>query len=127
MTKSNMDIISESSEQNIQNLSIYFSNQSSTNELNSISKKSKTQAEKKMFEVFHKKELIYNENNSQKKDDKSNSQSISYKCFYCENTFSYINRFEAHMRTHVSKFFLIKKYFINIYIDRRKTIQMHLL
>ncbi len=67
MTKSNMDIISESSEQIGQNLSIYFSNQSSTNELNSISKKSKTQSEKKIFEVFHKKELIYNENNSEKK------------------------------------------------------------
>ncbi len=115
MTKSNMDIISESSEQIGQNLSIYFSNQSSTNELNSISKKSKTQSEKKIFEVFHKKELIYNENNSEKKNDKSNSQSISYKCFYCENTFSYINRFEAHMRTHVSKFFLIKNILL-IYI-----------
>ena len=103
MAKLNMDVISEFSESNTHNISFSFSNPSSANGQNSISKISKTLGEKKIFEVFHKKEVIINKGSSYDKDEKSkNSQAILYKCFYCENTYNYINRFESHMRTHVS-------------------------
>ena len=55
-----MDILSESSGLNEHNISLFFSTPSSINELNSISKKSKVQGEKKIFEIFHKKEIIIN-------------------------------------------------------------------
>ena len=98
-----MDVISELSESNSHNISFSFSTPSSANGQNSISKISKIPVEKKIFEVFHKKEVIINEGSSYDKDEKSkNSQSILYKCFYCENTYNYINRYESHMRTHVS-------------------------
>ena len=98
-----MDVISELSESNSHNISFSFSTPSSANGQNSISKNSKILGEKKIFEVFHKKEVIINEGTSYDKDEKSkNSQSLLYKCFYCENTYNYINRFESHMRKHVS-------------------------
>ena len=57
---------------------------------------------KKIFEVFHKKEIIYiNQDSSDKNKDNKNLL-IQYKCIYCGNIYNNMNRFEAHMKMHVS-------------------------
>ena len=70
-------------------------NKSESNEQNSN--------EKKIFEILHKKEEISIISNNKGKFQKSkNSQIIQFKCFYCKNQYNNINRFETHMRLHVS-------------------------
>ena len=70
-------------------------NKSESNEQNSN--------EKKIFEILHKKEEISIISNNKGKFQKSkNSQIIQFKCFYCKNPYNNINRFETHMRLHVS-------------------------
>ena len=57
---------------------------------------------KKIFEVFHKMEIIYiNQDSSDKNEDNKNLL-IQYKCIYCGNIYNNMNRFEAHMKMHVS-------------------------
>ena len=69
-----------------------------------------------MFEVFHKKEIIYINKNFGEKKELDNNKSIQFKCFYCGNKSNTLNRFKAHMRIHVCKillynsFLLLKKY-----------------
>ena len=64
------------------------------------SSESSPKKEKKIFAIFHKKtEILISENESKSK----NSQSIKFKCFYCRNQYNKINRFEAHMKLHVSQ------------------------
>ena len=83
--------LSESTE----NKNTLFSNLSLTNEEIIFAKKG-NKCIKKIFEVFHKKEIISNELN------KPENINIKYKCIYCGNKYNNFNRFEAHMRIHVS-------------------------
>ena len=56
----------------------------------------------KIFEVFHKNEIVYL---NQKKEGKNNPKNCSYtnhKCFYCMKKFRNIYQFEIHMKIHVS-------------------------
>ena len=68
-----------------------------------LEKEEPNQKQKKMiFEVFHKKEIIYiNQDSSSKNEDNKNIL-IQYKCVYCSNLYNNMNRFEAHMKMHVS-------------------------
>ena len=72
-----------------------ISNPSNLNEKNTKNKN------KNFFEVFHKKEIVYINNNSM--DKSKNSQIIQYKCFYCKNNYNSLNSFESHMKQHVRK------------------------
>ena len=99
MAKSNKNIIlSEKTEHNI---SFLVSTTSFFNEQNLNIKKSNYHGGKKIFEIFHKKEIILNEININDELSK-NQEFILYKCIYCENKYNNINRFEAHMKIHVS-------------------------
>ena len=73
---------------------------------------------KRIFQVFHKKEIIIHKQNLSKKISIKNSRYIIYKCIYCGNKFNKINRFESHMKIHVS----LNKYNFFIIIDWRKTV-----
>jgi len=75
----------------------------STN-LNEQSEKQILKSKKRVFEVFHKKEIIYINQDSVLNNEESKSSSIQYKCIYCGNTYNSINRFETHMKIHVSLF-----------------------
>ncbi len=102
------DIPSNLSELTDHNISFFFS---SSKDQSSISKKSKKDEGKKIFEVFHKKEIVYPEKKSEeKKENCKKYRSIQYKCFYCQNILSNINRYESHIKIHVSNIsFLIFK------------------
>ena len=89
----------------------------STN-LNEQSDKQTLKSKKRVFEVFHKKEIIYINQDSVSNNEESKSSSIQYKCIYCGNSYNSINRFETHMKIHVSLYCLI----IYLNIDRRKAI-----
>ena len=96
-----MSIKQNISDNNEPNISLCFNGSSSTNQ-ELTSNKVNTKQKKRIFEVFHKKELIYSvtDSISNKLGDK---QSIyQYKCVYCGNKYNNMNRFEAHMRIHVS-------------------------
>ena len=77
-----------------------MSNQTGSSEPNQKTKK-------RFFEVFHKKEIVYLNQDSISNDQKSTIPNIQYKCVYCGNKYSNMNRFEAHMRMHVRIFLLI--------------------
>ena len=77
-------------------------------------KKNTNNKEEKIFEVFHKKEIVYINNNSNENKDKSkNSQIIQYKCIYCKKKYNNLNGFETHMKNHVRKYKNIT-FFFNI-------------
>ena len=85
-----------------------------------VSNTEKPKGKKRVFEVFHKKETIYLTPDSVSSNEGEKNPSIQYKCIYCGNKYNNMNRFEAHMRIHVSqKYFLI---FYFLIIDRRKTL-----
>ena len=67
----------------------------------------KSYSQRKIFEVLHKNEKIFVENNN-KKSKNRNSSNILYKCIYCGNAYCNIFRFESHMKMHVS--FILMKY-----------------
>ena len=59
-----------------------------------------TNEKKRIFEVFHKSEIICKnalDNQTQKKDTFK-----QHKCIYCGKIYKNINRFEVHMKIHVS-------------------------
>lgn len=56
---------------------------------------------KRFFEVFHKKETIYSNQETISNSEESKFPSVQYKCIYCGNKYNNMNRFEAHMRMHV--------------------------
>ncbi len=89
MSKSNQ-YLQEESEQN----------QSFIYSLLESKEKNSKEKEKKFFEIFHKKEEI--SNNKEKHLESEENQINQFKCFYCQNLYNNINRFEAHMRLHVS-------------------------
>ena len=62
-------------------------------------------SKKRIFEVFHKKEIIYLNSDSVSNNEEEKLPSIQYKCIYCGNKYNNMNRFESHMRIHVSKIF----------------------
>ena len=95
--------ISENSEVNI---SLYYNGANSTNQeliTNNLSSNHK----KRIFEVFHKKEMIYLVNDSISNKVKEKQSLYQYKCIYCGNKYNNMNRFEAHMRIHVSYYIII--------------------
>ena len=100
MAKPNRNVISDLSETPESNISFLFSTPSSSNVQNP-NIEPKCYEDKKIFEIFHKKEIILNiidikNSNSKKKE------SILYKCIYCYNKYNNIYRLEAHMKIHVS-------------------------
>ena len=88
----------EEEEINSSNFVPNFQQSSNTNE-NEYEKK------KNIFEVMHKKEIIY-----------TKFPNALYKCIYCGKEYKNNNRFETHMRVHVSYLLLIFS------IDWRKTV-----
>jgi len=96
-----MSIISSFSETAKPNMSL---NIPITTNLNEQSEKQILKSKKRVFEVFHKKEIIYINQDSVSNNEESKSSSIQYKCIYCGNTYNSINRFETHMKIHVSLF-----------------------
>ena len=76
------------------------------NDSSSVNKKRnnniKEKSKKRVFEVFHKKETIYSNNDSIFNKIGQNNPIFQYKCIYCGNKYNNMNRFEAHMRIHVS-------------------------
>lgn len=76
------------------------------NDSSSVNKKRnnniKEKSKKRVFEVFHKKEMIYSKNDSIFNKIGQNNPIFQYKCIYCGNKYNNMNRFEAHMRIHVS-------------------------
>ena len=61
---------------------------------------------KRVFEVFHKKEMIYSSIDPISKKTKKKLSVFKYRCIYCGNIYNNMNRFEAHMRIHVGKYYL---------------------
>ena len=78
----------EEEEINSSNLIQTFQQSSSTNE-------KEYEKKKNIFEVIHKKEIIY-----------SKFPNALYKCIYCGKEYKNNNRIEAHMRVHVSFSFI---------------------
>ena len=70
---------------------------------------------KRVFEVFHKKEMICTSPDSVSIKDGKKKPIIKYRCIYCGNKYNNMNRFEAHMRIHVSQLIHFNKLFINFY------------
>ena len=68
-----------------------------------ISNNNNSKQKKKIFEVFHKKETIYSNPEPISNNIGKSHQIFQYKCIYCGNKYNNMNRFEAHMRIHVSK------------------------
>ena len=66
---------------------------------NKISSKPK----KRVFEVFHKKEMICTSPESVSSKEGKKKLIFKYRCIYCGNKYNNMNRFEAHMRIHVSQ------------------------
>ena len=99
---SNQHKFSESGEVNI---SICFNGTSSSKEL--ISNKMSSKQKKRVFEVFHKKEMICSVPDSISNKVEEKQSIYQYKCIYCGNKYNNMNRFEAHMRIHVSYIYYI--------------------
>ena len=95
-----MSILSNFSETAQNNMSLLIPISANQNEQ---SEKDNLKSKKRVFEVFHKKEIIYINQDSVSKNEESKFSSIQYKCIYCNNSYSSINRFETHMKIHVSK------------------------
>ena len=57
---------------------------------------------KRFFEVYHKKEIIYINKDKNPNNNADKKSIIHFKCIYCGSEYNNINRFEAHMRIHVS-------------------------
>ena len=91
-----MSILSNFSETAQNNMSLLIPISANQNEQ---SEKDNLKSKKR---VFHKKEIIYINQDSVSKNEESKSSSIQYKCIYCNNSYSSINRFETHMKIHVS-------------------------
>ena len=70
--------------------------------MNEQSEEQTLKSKKKVFEVFHKKQIIYLNQVSVSNNEEGKSSSIQYKCIYCGNSYNSINRFETHMKIHVS-------------------------
>jgi hypothetical protein len=70
---------------------INLSNFISTFQQSSISNEKECEKKKNIFEVIHKKEIIY-----------TKFQKTLYKCIYCGKKYKNNNRIETHMRVHVS-------------------------
>lgn len=84
----------------------------SSSEASVLSKTNFNKKKKKIFEVFHKKEIVYIANNTNENKDKTkSSQNVQYKCFYCKNKYKNLNAFESHMKKHVK----YNKYIILFY------------
>ena len=74
---------------------INLSNFISTFQQSSISNEKECEKKKNIFEVIHKKEIIY-----------TKFPNFLYKCIYCGKEYKNNNRFEIHMRVHVSFSFI---------------------
>ena len=57
----------------------------------------------KIFEVFHKNEIIYLNKKKEGKNNQKNCSCINHKCLYCKKKFRNIYQFEIHMKIHVSQ------------------------
>ena len=64
--------------------------------------KNDSKQKKKVFEVFNKKETISSIQEKISKNIGKTHQIFQYKCIYCGNKYNNMNRFEAHMKIHVS-------------------------
>ena len=69
--------------------------------LQSINTEPNKKSKKRFFEVFHKKETIYLNQDSISNSEETKQPNVQYKCIYCGNIYNNMNRFEAHMRMHV--------------------------
>ena len=101
-----MSIKHNMSENSEVNISLYYNGTNSMNQeltTNKINSKDK----KRIFEVFHKKEMIYLVHDSISNKVGEKQSLYQYKCIYCGNKYHNMNRFEAHMRIHVSKYDII--------------------
>ena len=56
----------------------------------------------KIFEVFHKNEIIYLNKKKEGKNNQKNCSCINHKCLYCKKKFRNIYQFEIHMKINVS-------------------------
>ena len=56
----------------------------------------------KIFEVFHKNEIIYLNKKKEGKNNQKNCSYVNHKCLYCKKKFRNIYQFEIHMKIHVS-------------------------
>ena len=70
---------------------------STTNELNNY--KLVPNEKRKIFDIFHKKEI---ECQNQLESNGQNNSPFFYKCIYCDKKYKNLNRFEFHMKIHVS-------------------------
>ena len=56
----------------------------------------------KIFEVFHKNEIVYLNQKKEGKNNQKNCSYVNHKCLYCKKKFINIYQFEIHMKIHVS-------------------------
>ena len=56
----------------------------------------------KIFEVFHKNEIVYLNQKKEGKNNQNNCSYVNHKCLYCKKKFRNIYQFEIHMKIHVS-------------------------
>ena len=56
----------------------------------------------KIFEVFHKNEIVYLNQKKEGKNNQKNCSYVNHKCLYCKKKFRNIYQFEIHMKIHVS-------------------------
>ena len=65
--------------------------------------KQKQKSKKRFFDVFHKKEIIYLNQDSISNSEESKFSNVHYKCIYCGNKYNNMNRFETHMKIHTGE------------------------
>ena len=98
--ESKNDLNSKLSELKKNSVSFLFRN---STEEKSIIKNSQKDGMNRIFEVFHKKEIVYPDNKFSKKNKNSEeNRTLEYKCFYCKKSIKNINKYEFHIRNHVS-------------------------
>ena len=105
-----MSKLSDFSETTEHNMSFCYTTPSNVNSRWGINK-ANPKSKKRVFEVFHKKEMIYLTPDSVSNNEGEKMPSVQYKCIYCGNKYNNMNRFEAHMRIHVSEIIFLIIYF----------------
>lgn len=62
----------------------------------SIFSNKSTNSKKSIFEVIHKKEIVYISSKNKK-----HSSKVEYKCIYCNKTYPTLHRIKSHLKFHV--------------------------
>lgn len=103
---------SESNISSLENLHIEVTKSSLSSEKTGLTKI-------KIFEVFHKKEIIF----PTQKGKKSSSR-VEYKCIYCSKIYPTLHRIKSHLKFHVNLISLISLFIFYLYRQEKRQINV---